>query len=469
LTQTTAPFRTARQSLYERYRDRLEVNSALSRALVSYQANRKQPFYRWFKYKEGFSAALVDYVLEFLGLETGRLLDPFAGTGAAIMRGREKGFSAVGIELMPVGVKAIEARLTADNVDVEQFVEQCDLFDGDAWKVPPDERFTFSHLRITEGAFSPQTEDQLNSFRTYLATTDIDPNVRALLELGCLSVLESISYTRKDGQYLRWDHRAARCLPGKGFAKGPIPMFDEAMRRQLKMMRQDLTTPDLFSTPRNSAGDLQISAGSCLEILPSLPSADVDVVVTSPPYCNRYDYTRTYALELAYLGINAEQLKKLRQSLLSCTVENRSKVEELRWQYAKRSSSQLFEEALGAFNSQEALQELLARLDELGQRKDLNNNNVPRMVRNYFLESAVVIFELGRIVKPGGHVVMVNDNVQYGGEEVPVDLILSDIAAAAGFQTERIWVLSRGKGNSSQQMGKHGRNELRKCVFVWRR
>ena len=64
---------------------------------------------------------------------------------------------------------------------------------------------------------------------------------------------------------------------------------------------------------------------------------------------------------------------------------------------------------------------------------------------------------------------MVNDNVQYGGEEVPVDLILSDMAADAGFETECIWVLPRGKGNSSQQMGAHGRNELRKCVYLWRR
>jgi hypothetical protein len=62
---------------------------------------------------------------------------------------------------------------------------------------------------------------------------------------------------------------------------------------------------------------------------------------------------------------------------------------------------------------------------------------------------------------------MVNDNVQYVGEEVPVDLILSDFAASAGLRVERIWVLPKGKGNSSQQMGLHGRNEIRKCVYVW--
>jgi hypothetical protein len=89
------------------------------------------------------------------------------------------------------------------------------------------------------------------------------------------------------------------------------------------------------------------------------------------------------------------------------------------------------------------------------------------MVRNYFLEMAVVIVELSRIVRSGGRVVVVNDNVQYAGEEVPVDLILSDIASHFGFRTEVIWTLGRGKGNSSQQMGSHGRNELRKCAYVW--
>jgi len=74
---------------------------------------------------------------------------------------------------------------------------------------------------------------------------------------------------------------------------------------------------------------------------------------------------------------------------------------------------------------------------------------------------------MGRILKPGGKVIMVNDNVRYNGEEIPVDLILSEFAASAGMQTDNIWILERGKGNSSQQMGLHGRKELRKCIYVW--
>ena len=34
---------------------------------------------------------------------------------------------------------------------------------------------------------------------------------------------------------------------------------------------------------------------------------------------------------------------------------------------------------------------------------------------------------------------------------------------------QEIGVLPRGKGNASQQMGRFGRRELRKCVYRWRR
>ena len=73
---------------------------------------------------------------------------------------------------------------------------------------------------------------------------------------------------------------------------------------------------------------------------------------------------------------------------------------------------------------------------------------------------------LGPLVR-GGRVFMINDNVCYHGEEVPVDLILSYFAEQYGFRCRAIWTLPRGKGNSSQQMGRFGRREIRKCVYDW--
>ena len=99
----------------------------------------------------------------------------------------------------------------------------------------------------------------------------------------------------------------------------------------------------------------------------------------------------------------------------------------------------------------------------------LSNRNIISLVENYFTEMALIISELGRLITPGGSLLMVNDNVRYHGEEIPVDLILSDFAEQSGFHCETIWTLKQGKGNSSQQMGRYGRQEIRKCVYHWRK
>ena len=205
--------------------------------------------------------------------------------------------------------------------------------------------------------------------------------------------------------------------------------------------------------------------GSCLEILPALADECADLVLTSPPYCNRYDYTRTYALELVYLGTSDAQIKRLRQAMLSCTVENTHKQVELDGIYSRVGRGGDRRRFAEVFSGQRALFEVLAAL----RRGRLNNPNIPRMVENYFLEMCFVIGEFARVLRRGGRAVMVNDNVRYAGEEVPVDLILCDFAQRLGLRVEHIWTLRRGKGNSSQQMGAHGRRELRKCVYVWRK
>ena len=53
-----------------------------------------------------------------------------------------------------------------------------------------------------------------------------------------------------------------------------------------------------------------------------LDDKSADIVITSPPYLNRYDYSRIYTLELALLFIkDFEELKGVRHSLLRSHIE----------------------------------------------------------------------------------------------------------------------------------------------------
>lgn len=444
------------QALTDMYAPLLNINPDLNRKLVSFQASKNEPIQRWFRYKEGFSTALMEYIFDRVGISSGRILDPFAGSGTALFAASDRGIDATGIELLPSSIESIAVRMLLRTSNHSAIASAIRAFsEKQPWnRLGLRERFP--HVRITTGAFPEETEASLERY-LYETSQVIGSLVSCVLRFAAMCVLESISYTRKDGQYLRWDYRSSRSVGGKPFNKGTIYGFDEAIREKLVEIATDLD--GLEREPH--LGQMTLLSGSCLDILPTLADASYDGLVTSPPYCNRYDYTRTYALELAMMGTGEEDLRNLRQTMLSCTVENREK--------AQLHDRAMYGAAMGAFASHETLRCILDYLEECRENGTLNNNGIPRMVRNYFVEMALVIFECARILKPGAPLVMVNDNVRYQGVHIPVDLILSEFAKQAGFDIEAIWVLPRGKGNSSQQMGAHGREEVRKCVYIWRK
>jgi DNA modification methylase len=455
---------TLEARLTKKYSKLLNVNSALDRSLVSFQANKTAGGYRWCKYKEGFSASLIQFIIKKLAIKTGKIFDPFVGSGTTLFVASNLGIDSVGIELLPSSAEIIKVRKLIDECDQTKLVQHLRAFaKNEVWKTK-GECIAFHHLRITAGAFPETAERELGRYFHEIKKLR-DKTLSRVLRFAALCVLESISYTRKDGQYLRWDYRSGRSLGKKPFDKGAILSFTDAIQSKINDICDDISGEGLlFKLDKSSKrGSIELLEGSCLEITPSLEANSVSAIITSPPYCNRYDYTRTYALELAMLGSGEEEVRNLRQSMLSCTVENRDKA-----MLNTFVDEDIFLGAQKALNEQALFQSILSYLESCKQDGTLNNPGIPRMIRNYFMELAVLIFQCSRIMKPGAPFVMVNDNVRYQGAHIPVDLILSDIAEAAGFEVETIWVLPRGKGNSSQQMGEHGREEIRKCVYIWR-
>ena len=450
--------------LTEDFKTQFSIAPFLSRKIVSFQGNKGKPAYSWYKYKEAFSAELVKYFLDdYTERMSGRVLDPFAGIGTTLFAASAQGIPADGIELLPVGQEIIRARLSSereltsnDIATLEHWMESL------PWR-GFSERVPFSTIRITENAYPPETVEAIEQYRGALQQEN--GKIQAILRLALLCILESVSYTRKDGQYLRWDARSGKRRPGtKAFDKGEILDFDAAITVKLKEILSDIRDVHIPVTPspvKPTMADIRLFEGSCLEVLPAFETATYSAVMTSPPYCNRYDYTRTYALELTMLELTQAEVSHLRQEMLSCTVENREKdLLKICPQWVP---------FIEAANQQKLLAAINAYLQHEKNSGALNNNGIPRMVRGYFSEMACVIGECARVLKPNARLFMVNDNVRYAGVSISVDMILSDIARSLGFEIEKILVVPGKKGNSSQQMGTYGRVPLRKCVYVWRR
>ena len=101
--------------LYDHFKSIIRFDKSLTRQIVSFQANKKVPFYRWFKYKEAFSSALVKHLLTTYDIPISSILDPFAGAGTTLFASSKLGYNADGIELLPVSQHVINTRVLTES------------------------------------------------------------------------------------------------------------------------------------------------------------------------------------------------------------------------------------------------------------------------------------------------------------------------------------------------------------------
>ncbi len=470
----------ARQALEQRYTPILEITKKFDRRSVSYQLSKKNALHSWLKYKEGFSADLVNILLDEMGVVPGDIiLDPFLGAGTTALVCQLRGINSIGYDILPLSKVAITAKANSMSYNLEELRQMLHRFtqlvlpEGYSKKTP--------YINITCGAY-PEHNAKFIQFATeWIDQSDFSEIAKNLFTLCMINSLERCSYTSKSGQYLSWDSRSEKIIDvnRRREEAGKKPLAQHTCRKviedsrdavadELRHVLSDLETIQ-GSGYTGTPSAIHYTQGSALFQLPQVEDGFLKGVITSPPYCNRYDYTRTYALELAYLGVDEKGIKEMRQALLSCTVENKSKVEALREHYTSIGAGERFHSILSRIRTNPALQEVLQALEMRKAHGDLNNDGVLRMVEGYFTELAFLYGELYRTCQPGAMVAFVNDNVRYGGEVIPVDYLSTNLAEQFGFTPVKVYCLEQLKGNSSQQMKKYGRVPLRKSITIWRK
>lgn len=467
-----------RKKLEEYYSRILEITEKFDRQSVSYQLSKKDVLHSWLKYKEGFSANLVNILLDEMEAGSGDLImDPFLGSGTTALVCQMRGINSIGYDIMPISDVSIKAKANCLDYDLSELKGMLNAVQQ--LTVPVGYNTHISSVTITEDAYPEGTAIFLQYISEWRDNSNYSDIAKNLLTLCIINSLERISYTTKSGQYLSWDCRSPKVIKANEVrkAKGKKLIPEQFVRDKILPAKDTIIAElkhvigDIEIVQKNSqvgrTANLNYDIKSVLYEIPKLPENILKGVITSPPYCNRYDYTRTYALELVYLGIGEKELKKMRQDLLSCTVESRSKIEELRKVYTENGFEERFEYIYETIQSNPVFKEILVALEARQSNGDLNNNGVIRMVEGYFTELAFLYAELFRVCKHGATVAFVNDNVRYGGEVIPVDFLSCSFAEQFGFKVKKIYSLKQQKGNSSQQMAKYGRVPLRKSITIW--
>lgn len=193
--------------------------------------------------------------------------------------------------------------------------------------------------------------------------------------------------------------------------KGKLPTVKALLISEIENYIDDINL--VKKNVKINCSSIQFIQKSVLKALPLQKSNSIDAVLTSPPYCNRYDYTRIYALELVFLGTIASEINALRQNLLSSTVESKSKREFLKTYYASIHRESDYNQIINILDNSPYILEITKALQERVKNGGINNKGILKMVKGYFEELAFIYYELYRVCKQHAQVAFVNDNVRY--------------------------------------------------------
>ncbi len=425
------PLGSERQRIEDKFKDLLYEELNLG-SVVSYIGNKNIPLLRLYRYKEAFAFNFVrDFLRRFRADSTDYIFDPFSGLGTTMFTSMLSGIPSVGVDKLPIAYfisKTLPLFLSVKENELK------DIWSSLAPKVqksrPADAALDVPIMKI---AFVKETLLTLRKLKSAIESLPFPYHDIFLLLF--FSILEECSFTSKDGQFLRLNRNKRISDPIDAMDRKVVHAEEDI--RKIKILFPDFSINRKLM-PRVYLGDTRDLSNVKFKSRPTL-------IITSPPYANRYDYTRTYSLELCFHFVkNFEELKAIRFGILRSHIESKIQKNEA-------PPHPVIKEVVEALN-----------------KKKLNNPRIPSMITTYFVDMQKVIKEWWKVLAPGARVAMIVDNVRFEGELIPVDLVLSDMAEEVGMEVKGI-IVARYKGNSSQQMKRYGRVPVRESIVIWER
>ncbi len=396
------------------------------------------PVHRWFNFIAGFSPELVEASVSLEGCRRNapsRLLDPFSGCGTAPLAARLIGLSAVAYEPHPFFAIISEAKANSHRY----------------WTDLECIRSTISrglHTRNRSGIFLSRSasdflrkmfrEDDLFglcSARRELDECGFGSHPLAILILS--RMLDHCCFAATDGIYKAPTSR-------KRALTAPL-----ALERAMSVLTGDMHA----ATFHKSSVDIYTKSS---ERMDELREATVDLVVTSPPYINNFDFaemTRMYLYFWNMASSWSEITARVRSRLIVNTTTALSK--------EHRERQQEYRDTLPDDLRRDADAVVAALFERRGERAGKKDYHL--LIYPYFSQMQQVIRETHRVLKRGASLhMMVSDAALYG-VHVQAPQWLARIMTGCGFrdvQCELVrprghrWVLEKREG-SAQGLGEY--------------
>lgn len=375
--------------------------------------NGDNPVHNWYRFVLSFPPHLVREYLEKFNADKNQIvLDPFCGTGTTLVECKKLGIGSVGIEAIPVAHFAAQVKIN--------------------WS--PDPKQLRSHSRV----IADLAEKKIKNGSRNLMTLDGD-QMKILLKDSisplplhkALSLLETIRECKKDNFYkhellafvksLVFDFSNLHFGPEVGVSRTKKEDVDvvNAWLENIMIMADDIEKYEQMTSIKS-----EVRLADSRSLTDILPRNSVDFVITSPPYPNEKDYTRTTRLESVILGFinNREDLRLIKKSLLRSNS---------RGVYRGDNDDDWI---LKYPEIQNIAEQIEKRREELGKTSGFERM-YHRVVKLYFGGMARHLANLKKTLRPNAHLAyVVGDQASYLRVMIRTGNILADIAHDLGYE-----------------------------------
>ncbi len=390
-----------------------------------------RPAHEWYRFVLSYPPHLVrDYLQRFDLSSDACVLDPFSGTGTTMVECKKLGIVSVGIEAHPMSHFAGQTKLD--------------------WAVDAD-RLEQTAIEIAETALAELEmqgiidDPEPNLLRESLVVTNrlrsLPEEAAKLLLANSISplplhktlvLLDKIDASDVGISHLRL--ALAKALVGSisnlhfgpevgiGPAKLDAPVVSTWLGIVIQMARDLRSLEDKVKIPAT------IHHADSRDMRRLLPLESIDAVITSPPYPNEKDYTRTTRLETVVLGFirDKKAMRALKRTMLRSNTRGIYK-EDIDDQWVSQHAE-----------IQRIANAIEARRIELGKTSGFERL-YSRVTKLYFGGMSRHLAELRPYLRPGARLAyVVGDQASYLRVMIRTGQILATLAEELGYEVECI-------------------------------
>lgn len=413
----------------------------------SFQDSLKSPIHRWFTYPAGYSHKLIEAKIAENRLTCSSwIADPFLGTGTTSVVAKTLGINSLGVEAHPFVYRVALTKL--------QFSYNLEALFNDAQEILSAAKYMKDiHVNgtwpdLVYKCFSGENLKRLLALRTAIWQCKTDPANLDFLRLALTATLRIVTTAGAGWPYIAPSKYAERTVQRNAFTE---------FEKQCNLMISDVRYIQSLCIPSSTH---KLINGDARQLSTYAGPESIDLILTSPPYLNNYDYADRTRLETYFWGIYhswGDITREVRDHLIiAATTQIRLNVLNGIRQCPKVQEV-----------SPDIHRELVAIIEQLAalRQTKAGKKTYDYMVAGYFEDMLRVLQEAYAVLKPGSQFILVlGDSAPYG-VHVPTDEFIGRLALAVGFGKYGIEVI-RTRGEKWAHNTQRHKMPLRESVLT---